>query len=105
MKLSDVGYWLVVGLVILGAFLVFMAKAARAHDAPSGWSYPVDCCSGHDCDLIAASRVQSIGGGYLIDGAHYVPAGQVRRSPDGEFHACFPTKDKLRCFWAPPPST
>lgn len=86
---------------LLALPFLLAATMALAHS----W-YPVECCSGHDCDAIQASRVQALGaGGYMVDGAHYVPAAQVRQSPDGEYHACFPSKDKLRCFWAPPPST
>lgn len=64
--------------------------------------YPVECCSGFDCAAIDEKRVSPAVGGYMVDSIHFVPQSEVRQSPDGEFHACFPTPQKLRCFWAPP---
>lgn len=79
-------------------FLCFVAvKTVAAHSF-----YPPECCSGTDCDVIAASRVRPAFAGYMVDGIHYVPMGQVRQSPDSDYHGCFPTKDKMGCFWAPP---
>lgn len=66
--------------------------------------YETACCSGNDCTPIASYRVDQVGGGYLIDGLHFVPESQARNSPDGMYHACFPSKDKLRCLYRPPMS-
>lgn len=93
------------GLAVAGfAIAMFFALivASAAHDAPTGWTYPWECCSGHDCGEIAADRVKLVASGYLVDGKHLVPHKDVKKSPDGAFHACFPTPDILRCFWAPP---
>lgn len=84
-------------------WVISVVNPALAHDAPSGWQYPWECCSGHDCAEISNDRVKPVDdGGYLIDGKHLVPRAEVKDSPDGAFHACFPTPDILRCFWAPP---
>lgn len=84
-------------------FLCFvLVNSAIAHMAQSGWLYPAECCSGHDCAVIDEKRVRPAFAGYMVDGVHYVPMGQVRKSPDSDYHGCFPTKDKLGCFWAPP---
>jgi hypothetical protein len=92
--------WLA-GLIVCAAF-VGMMLPVLAHDAPSGWTYPIECCSGHDCDEIASDRVKAVASGYLVDGKHLIQHADVKQSPDGAFHACFPTPDILRCFWAPP---
>jgi hypothetical protein len=83
---------------VAGFVLAFAVPVAFAH----GW-YPVECCSGHDCDELAANRVKALPqGAYLIDGRFTVQAKEVRQSPDGQYHACFPTPEYLRCFFAPP---
>ncbi len=82
---------------------ILTAPRASAHQAVSGFEYPVACCSNRDCAEISPDRVKPVSSGYLIDGKHLVPHQDVKRSPDGEYHACFPTPDILRCFWAPPP--
>lgn len=87
----------------LAAFLLCVfVISVMAHEAPTGWTYPWECCSGHDCGEIAADRVKLVASGYMIDGKHLVKHQDVKKSPDGAFHACFPTPDILRCFWAPP---
>lgn len=95
--------WLVALLVwaIVPIIVVLGVTVALGHSF-----YSLDCCSGQDCSPIDAKRVRIVFGGYLIDGLHYVPQANVRTPPPGEdaYHACFPTKDKLRCFYAPRPS-
>lgn len=84
--------------------MVFLSAAspAKAHEAPSGWSYPWECCSNMDCAEIAPSRVKIGAGGYVIDGRFTVPQSEARSAPDGKYHACFPKPDNLKCFFAPP---
>lgn len=82
--------------------LAIGATVAHGHEAPSGWIYPHSCCHDQDCAPIDAKRVKELPHGYLIDGTHFVREADVRDSPDGIFHACFPTKDKPPiCFWRP----
>lgn len=97
----------VVSVVCSAAFIAFMfvcllIRPAGAHDTGKGWAYPWECCSDKDCEEISATRARPVQGGYLIDGKHHVPQDQVRHSPDGRYHACFPQPDVLKCFWAPP---
>jgi hypothetical protein len=86
----------------LGAVALFASVAAFAHDTGKGWSYPWDCCSDRDCAEIEPTRVRPAPGGYLVDGRFHVRQSEVRYSPDGHYHACFPNPDTLRCFFAPP---
>ena len=85
--------------VVVWIFLLAMVASARAHS----W-YPMECCSGQDCDAISPDRVKELpSGGYLIDNRMPVHPAQVRTSPDSDFHACIPKLAKqVRCFWAPP---
>lgn len=34
-----------------------VAAPAAAHEAPSGWTYDLDCCSAHDCYQIDAGTI------------------------------------------------
>lgn len=63
---------------------------AHAHDAPSGWSYPLDCCSGHDCRPIDPAEVQELGGGKVLDRVtgETLSGKQVRFGGDGQWHIC-----------------
>lgn len=98
------------GLRVVGVALGFLAlfysvMSALAHDTGKGWAYPWECCADHDCAEISEDRVRTGPQGYVIDGRFIVPPAEVRQSPDGRYHACFPTPDKLKCFWAPPPGS
>lgn len=85
------------------AFLCFvLVQSAIAHMAQSGWAYPIECCSGHDCEVLDSKRVHTTAGGWLVDDKFFVAYAMARKSPDGEFHGCFPTKQAIGCFWAPP---
>lgn len=96
-------YFVAAVAVIIG--MIVFATNAGAHQADKGWQYPWDCCSDRDCAEISETRVKPVQGGYLIDGKFKVPQAEVRESPDGRYHACFPQPDVLKCFWAPPPGS
>lgn len=84
--------------IIAAAALLCLTGQAVAHD----W-YPAWCCSDTDCAPIHESRVKALPtGGYLVDGRFTVPQAEVKYSPDGQYHACFPQPGDLRCFFAPP---
>jgi hypothetical protein len=78
---------------------ILWMTTAVAHE----W-YPPACCSGGDCAPIAGTRVRAMISGYVVDGRHIIPYGEVKTSQDGRFHACWPKPDQLRCFFAPPPA-
>ena len=64
---------------------------AGAHDAPTGWSYPLSCCSGYDCREVAARDVIEGPKGYVIRvTGEVIPmtSRKLRTSPDGVFHWC-----------------
>lgn len=64
---------------------------APAHQAPSGWEYPLACCSNHDCREVSAAAVSERPAGYVIRASGEVVGysdPRVRRSPDGAWHVC-----------------
>lgn len=86
---------------------------ADAHEAPTGWSYPLACCSSIDCRQVGrgtASPVRIIEGpdGFRVSTTNEViPYGdpRVRQSPDGEFHWCSTAGSDVGstiCIFAPP---
>lgn len=81
---------------------------ARAHDAPSGWTYPLACCSDYDCREVPDSAVIEGPDGYVIRATGEVipmTSRKVRPSPDGVFHWCSvggrPDSNTI-CLFVPP---
>lgn len=81
---------------LLTAFLYGLAvwltsTPAGAHEAPSGWKYPLSCCSGYDCRPVSAKWIQEEGGAFIIpttgEAIPYTDK-RVKDSPDGEYHWC-----------------
>ena len=98
MVLTPVRY----GILICAALLILSLYGARGHN----W-YPPECCGGADsygdCIAINPGRVAAHNNGdYLVDGKWLVLRLDVRNSPDGQYHGCFPYSGVLRCFFAPP---
>lgn len=87
-------------LIVVLMISVFLIATARGHD----W-YPPSCCSGGDCAPIAGERVKPEGAGYLVDGRFHIAKSEVKDSMDGRYHGCFPTAERLLCFFAPPPGS
>lgn len=95
---------------VAGVSAVFASLTAPvlAHDAPSGWKYPLACCSGYDCREVPASAVVEGPEGYVIrTTGELIPMSdrKVRMSPDGVFHWCSVAgKDdgKTICLFVPP---
>jgi hypothetical protein len=73
------------------AMAVTGATTARAHEAPSGWMYPYECCSGYDCRPVSSKWIKESGGSFIIpttgEAVPYTDK-RIRTSPDGEFHWC-----------------
>jgi len=99
-------------IIIAAALYVFLPGKARAHDAKSGWAYPVSCCSGIDCGEIPDSAVTEGPNGFeirLLPGQHVmvkngpaaflVPYGTERPAPDGKNHICLSPQLKVLCFF------
>ena len=69
----------------------FLAHPAKAHDAPSGWRYPWECCSKLDCREVESRAISERPEGYVINSTGEVVAyadKRVLNSPDGEYHWC-----------------
>lgn len=101
--------------VIAISSLVVVTKA-KAHDAPSGWSYPQICCSGRDCAPVDEKYITEKADGYHVDlpaGSHpqlikqnysaVIPYDAAKDSPDGMAHICLAYEGTHRfCFFMPP---
>lgn len=104
--------------IAFSTLALILAQRARAHEAPSGWAYPYECCSNQDCASVPADAVKERRGGWhvtVVPGTHpqvpagapavmvFVPVHEARPSPDGEWHICLhPTDKRTLCFFAPP---
>lgn len=100
-------------LIILAAWVMALAttlgsREAKPHEAPSGWSYPIECC--HQLDCAPASITKIEGNDYLVSTRHGQVRGpidfsKVRPSPDAEPHACISKdrdgKDRVICLFLP----
>ncbi len=103
---------------LLAIALLAFAGPAMAHQAPSGWEYPLECCSQRDCAKVDASAVKERRGGWHVTvapGSHpmvpadgppvlaFIAIADARPSPDGDWHICLHPSDKrVLCFFAPP---
>ncbi|WP_372352951.1 hypothetical protein [Pararhizobium sp. BT-229] len=98
--------WLIPPLIAAGLW----PATGRAHDAPSGWSYPFSCCSNQDCRPVATRAISEKPQGYVINvTGEVVPYAdtRVRSSPDGEFHWCSvagEARSRTLCLFVPPRS-
>jgi len=111
--------------MFLGAAAALIPAESHAHDAKSGWSYPLACCSSIDCAEIPASSVRETGGGYSISLSpedHVMLTKpsvfsiayddtRIKVAPDGVYHACITRQTpigryvkggNLICLFAPP---
>lgn len=93
------------------AFLVVIMFAAfsRAHEAPTGWSYSLLCCSNKDCHEVEQGGVKEGPEGYTLAATGEVVAygdKRLKDSPDGLFHACQQGGDfdngRIICLYVPP---
>ncbi len=76
---------------VLGAIVVVLAIVkAPAHEAPSGWKYPLECCSDRDCAELSEADIPKPlpGGDWLLSTGEIVPRSKVKWSPDGHYHLC-----------------
>lgn len=64
-QLGRLAVAVLLGLLTVGAAVLY--GEARAHDAPAGWSYPADCCSGVDCREVSAKAISERSDGYRIE--------------------------------------
>ena len=96
--------------IALAGLAVSTIFPALAHDAPTGWSYPLSCCSGFDCREVSAAAIGERPEGYVIGRTGEVVAYTDRRlkdSPDGEYHWCSVAgaeDGRTVCLFVPPQS-
>lgn len=98
--------------VLVGiAVLMLGILPARPHQAPTGWSYPANCCSQRDCRQARDREVREDPNGYVLaTTGEVVPYGdrRIKESPDGLFHVCQQAGDfdkgRILCLFAPPRS-
>jgi hypothetical protein len=94
-------------LALAGLLLLLLVPVpGAAHEAPSGWAYPLECCSDHDCKPVDDKDVSEDASGYTVrlDGAiFFVKRDRAKFSPDGHYHACHMAgASELICFFRPP---
>ncbi|WP_293857164.1 hypothetical protein [uncultured Alsobacter sp.] len=85
---------------------ILVAGPALAHS----W-YPLECCSGTDCEMLSVRQMTRDETSWILPNGQKVPFEQARQSQDDEFHWCRHDKrpqtqiiapGALRpCFFAP----
>ena len=86
-----------------------VSSPASAHEAPTGWNYPLACCSNRDCKQTADETVKETASGYLLTTTGEVVTygnRRIKNSPDGLFHVCQQAGDfdkgRILCLFVPP---
>jgi hypothetical protein len=74
-------------LSVLGLALTFTITFALAHDAPSGWHYPIGCCNEGDCKPVPCDSITETKDGYEWHGILFNST-LVRPSGDQSCHVC-----------------
>jgi hypothetical protein len=86
-------FWLgVAGLFLFTLWLFGMLAMlpAQAHHAPSGWSYPWQCCSNRDCRPVECDTLEEIEDGKVrdIENGQTYDRSMVQSSGDSHCHLC-----------------
>ncbi|KQZ15922.1 hypothetical protein ASD44_09765 [Mesorhizobium sp. Root554] len=90
--------------------LLMLGGRAFAHEAPTGWTYPLSCCASYDCRETKAGEVTERQDGFHVPSGEVVPMTdrRVKDSPDGAFHWCAHQAGldagKTICLFVPPRS-
>lgn len=87
--------------------LCLSIPGAIAHDAPTGWSYPFNCCSNQDCREVP--DLPETAAGYVATNGETIPYSdpRIKASPDGRFHLCTVAgqeRSRALCLFVPPRS-
>ncbi len=96
---SEIGLVLI-GVAMLAAAAVASIKEAGAHQAPSGWKYPMECCHSEtqrDCYPVPLKYIHETEEGYRVE----LPPGVHPNLPNGGSHlygwdAVYDGKPKIR---------
>ncbi len=93
-------------LLLIAMSTAWHPRTAAAHQAPSGWTYPSECCSQRDCAPISHMERHPDGSITVTTkhGTVTFPRGfRHRESPDLEGHACFhPRSGNPYCLFLAP---
>jgi len=95
-------------MVRLALPLTLLASSAFAHDAPSGWTYPPECCSSIDCREVKESEIREVPGGYYVEKSQEMisyKSYKAKDSLDGKYHLCTEggvDGAKVFCIFIPP---
>jgi hypothetical protein len=99
--------FLIFGILILT--LIGLLTSANAHEAPTGWKYPWQCCANNDCQQVSDKAIEEQKDGYVILSTGEVVAygdKRIKDSPDGEYHWCAhpsgPDVGHTICLFVPP---
>ena len=99
--------WLIAtgAALCLLAIALLLTRPAAAHE----W-FPPECCSGQDCEHVAADFIVESKAGWQVDYCStkrpgmcisaFVKRGTERISQDGSYVACF-NSSRMICFFAP----
>ena len=74
-------------LRILSVALICFAGSASAHEAPSGWQYPLGCCGGEDCHPVPCETIEEQRGVYIWHGVVFHRS-MAHESGDDRCHVC-----------------
>lgn len=98
-------------LLTIIILLWFVVDRVWAHEAPTGWKYPLVCCSNQDCKQISDKYIKELPTGYELTITGEVVGftdRRVKHSPDGFFHICQQSGDfdkgRILCIFVPPRS-
>jgi hypothetical protein len=97
-----------VGLFVIATATLLLSREARAHEAPTGWSFDPLCCSNRDCGEVPADWISEGPAGVTVK-----PTGEllsytdkrVKQSKDERTYWCRPPGDpnpKTICIYLPP---
>lgn len=98
-------------LLTIIILLWFLVDKLWAHEAPSGWKYPLVCCSNQDCRQISDINIKETHSGYVLTTTgEVVPYldRRIKHSPDDMYHVCQQHGDfdegRILCLFVPPKS-
>jgi hypothetical protein len=100
--INIIGFFLLVVLVAVPLLLIVFMRAPRAHDAPSGWPYPKDCCSdtGRECRRVSCLAISERRDGWYYNGMVFTGM-MLRQSGDSDCHACYSPDGVPHCILLP----
>lgn len=88
--------------MLLVLLLLLAASPSHAHQAPTGWSYPMACCHDRDCREIPDAIVTESDEGWTVKGYGFVKRGDEKQSGDEHFHVCrLADSPPILCFFVP----